>query len=178
MSEPVAQEEVKERSFDVTLMRRLLHFARPQAWLLLLALVLVCVLNAGDILKPLIVRSAIDRYVDPTSSRFVRLDPVEDASLVDSLVPAAERFALDGRSYYDKTELAHAGRILGRSLAGTQISFYVITPDKAARLGPEALAAYASQTAPVLFRSSGARLCGRFLPHERGRPAASARHGA
>ena len=74
MSEPITQEEVKERSFDVTLMRRMLHFARPQAWLLLLAFVLVCVLNAGDILKPLIVRSAIDRYVDPTSSRFVQLD--------------------------------------------------------------------------------------------------------
>jgi len=43
MSEPITQEEVKERSFDVTLMRRLLHFARPQTWLLLLALVLVCV---------------------------------------------------------------------------------------------------------------------------------------
>ena len=84
-------------------MRRLLHFARPQTWLLLLALVLVCVLNAGDILKPLIVRSAIDQYVDPTSSRFVQLYTAADAKLVDSLVPAAARFALGDRSYYDKT---------------------------------------------------------------------------
>jgi ATP-binding cassette subfamily B multidrug efflux pump len=151
MTEPITQEEVKERSFDVTLMRRLLRFARPQVWPLLLALLLVCVLNAGDILKPLIVRNAIDQYVDPTSSRFVQLDTAEDAGVVDGLVPAAARFSLDGRNYYDKTELAHAGRILGRSLPGTQVSFYVITPDKAAQLGPEVLASYTSQTLPVLF---------------------------
>ncbi|HWQ22238.1 MAG TPA: ABC transporter ATP-binding protein [Clostridia bacterium] len=153
MSEPITQEEVKERSFDATLMRRLLHFARPQGWLLLLALVLVCVLNAGDILRPLIVRNAIDQYVDPTSSRFVRLDSAEDASVVDGLVPVAARFALDGASYYDKTELAHAGRILGRSLSGTQVSFYVITADKAAQLGTETMASYTGQTAPVLFKA-------------------------
>lgn len=153
MSEQITQEEIKERSFDVTLMRRLLHFARPQTWLLLLALALVCVLNAGDILKPLIVRNAIDQYVDPTSSRFVQLDTAADAKLVDSLVPAAARFALGDRSYYDKTELAHAGRVLGRSLAGTQVSFYVITPDKAAELGAEVLASYTSQAVPVLFKA-------------------------
>jgi len=153
MSEQITQEEIKERSFDVTLMRRLLHFARPQTWLLLLALMLVCVLNAGDILKPLIVRSAIDQYVDPTSSRFVQLDAAEDAKLVDSLVPAAARFALGDRSYYDKTELAHAGSVLGRPLTGTQVSFYVVTPDKAAQLGAEVLALYTSQAVPVLFKA-------------------------
>lgn len=153
MSEPITQEEVKERSFDGTLMRRLLHFARPQAWLLLLAFVLVCVLNAGDILKPLIVRSAIDRYVDPTISRFVQLGNVADAALVDGLVPATARFAIGGRSYYDKTEFAHAGRILGRSLEGTPVSFYVVSPDKAVELGAETLARYTSGTAPKLFEA-------------------------
>ncbi len=153
MSEPVTQEEAKGRSFDVTLMRRLLHFARPQGWLLLLALVMVCVLNAGDILKPLIVRNAIDQYVDPTSSRFVQLASAEDAKLIDGLVPAAARFALDGRSYYDKTEIAHAGRILGRPIAGVQVSFYVITPEKAAQLGAEVLGSYTSREVPVLFEA-------------------------
>ncbi|MCX6063021.1 MAG: ABC transporter ATP-binding protein [Caldiserica bacterium] len=155
MSESITQEEVKERSFDVTLMRRMLHFAKPQAWLLLIAFVLVCVLNTGDILKPLIVRSAIDQYIDPTSSRFVQLAAAEDAKLVDSLVPPGARFALDGRSYYDKTEFAHAGRVLGRSLSGTQVSFYVITPDKAAQLGAEALALYTGGASPVLFAAPG-----------------------
>jgi len=152
MSEPViTQEEARERSFDLTLMRRLLRFAKPQTWLLLLALLFVCILNAGDILKPLIVRSAIDRYVDPSSSRFVRLTSSSDAALVDSDVPLDARFVLAGQHYYDKTELAHASLLFGREFSSTAVSFYVISPDRAAVLGLARLMTYVDQKSPVMF---------------------------
>jgi ABC-type multidrug transport system fused ATPase/permease subunit len=147
----ISNEETQERSFDTALIARLLKFARPYWWMLLISLVLISILTAKTIACPLIVRQAIDQYIDPTTARFVRVDALEDVQTANGVVGGVDRFALGGHSYYDKTELAKGLRLSGKSVQATDVSLYVVTPDKARQLGLDRLNGYADASQPFVF---------------------------
>jgi ABC-type multidrug transport system fused ATPase/permease subunit len=147
----ISNNETQERSFDTTLMARLLKFARPYWWMLLISLVLICILTAKTIACPLIVRQAIDNYIDPTTARFVRVDALEDVETANGVVGGVDRFSLSGHSYYDKTELAKGLRLSGKSVQTTDVSLYVVTPDKARQLGIDRLNGYVDAPQPFVF---------------------------
>jgi ABC-type multidrug transport system fused ATPase/permease subunit len=149
----VSTEETRERSFDATLMARLLKFARPYWWMLLISLVLICMLTAKTIACPLIVRQAIDKYIDPTTARFVRVDAPGDVETANGVVAGVDRFDLGGHFYYDKTELAKGLRMSGKSVQMTSVSLYVVAPDKASALGIDRLNGYADADQPFVFRA-------------------------
>lgn len=147
----ISSDEAQTRSFDATLMMRLLKFARPYWWKLLIALVLILVITAKTIACPLIVRQAIDTYIDPTTTRFVVLQNTADVPTADAVVAPVNRFVLMGRHYYDKVELAKGLHQSGQSVATSDVSLYVISSAKAQELGTDRLNAWASAKQPLLF---------------------------
>ncbi|RIE07983.1 ABC transporter ATP-binding protein [Candidatus Cryosericum hinesii] len=147
----ISNDETQERSFDTTLMARLLKFARPYWWMLLISLVLICILTAKTIACPLIVRQAIDNYIDPTTARFVRVDALEDVQTANGVVGGVDRFVLGGHSYYDSTELTKGLRLSGKSVQTTDVSLYVVAPDKARQLGIDRLNGYVDAPQPFVF---------------------------
>jgi ATP-binding cassette subfamily B multidrug efflux pump len=148
----ISNEETQERSFDTTLMARLLKFARPYWLMLLISLVLICILTAKTIACPLIVRQAIDNYIDPTTARFVQVEVSGDIETANRVVAEVDRFTLGGHSFYDKTELAKGLHLSGKSAQTTAVSFYIVTPDKAQQLGIDHLNQYADAPQPFVFR--------------------------
>ena len=151
----VSREETRERSFDATLMARLLQFARPYWSMLLISLVLICILTAKTIACPLIVRQAIDKYIDPTTARFVQVETPGDIETANRVVAEVNRFVVGGQSFYDKTELAKGLHLSGKSVQSTAVSFYIVTPDKAQQLGIEHLNQYVDALRPFVFRAPG-----------------------
>jgi ABC-type multidrug transport system fused ATPase/permease subunit len=149
----ISNDETQERSFDTTLMARLLKFARPYWWLLLISFMLICVLTVKTIALPLIVGRAIDNYIDPTTARFVRVDAPDDVRTADAVVGGVDRFVVGGQWYYDKTELAKGLHLAGKSVHTTEVSLYVVTPDKAIQLGLDRLNGYADAPQPFVFRA-------------------------
>jgi ABC-type multidrug transport system fused ATPase/permease subunit len=149
----ISSDETQERSFDTTLMARLLKFARPYWWLLLVSFVLICVLTVKTIALPLIVGRAIDSYIDPTTARFVRVDASGDVETASAVVAGVDRFVLGGQWYYDKTELAKGLHLAGKSVHTTEVSLYVVTPDKARQLGLDRLNGYVDAPQPFVFRA-------------------------
>jgi len=147
----ISNDETQERSFDTTLMARLLKFARPYWWMLLISLVLICILTAKTIACPLIVRQAIDQYIDPTTARFVRVDALEDVQTANGVVGGVDRFVLGGHSYYDSIELTKGLRLSGKSVQTTDVSLYIVTPDKARQLGLDRLNGYVDAPQPFVF---------------------------
>lgn len=147
----ISSDEVQTRSFDATLMMRLLKYARPYWWKLLIALLLILVITAKTIACPLIVRQAIDTYIDPTTTRFVVLQDSADVPTADAVVAPVNRFVLMGRHYYDKVELAKGLHQSGQSVATSDVSLYVISSAKAQELGTDRLNAWASAKQPLLF---------------------------
>lgn len=147
----ITADETQERSFDATLMARLLRFARPYWGMLLLSLVLICMITAKTIACPLIVREAIDTYIDPTTSRFVLVGNPKDEEIADRLVAGVDRFVLDGRAYYDKGQLAKGLRRSGETVVSEPVSFYVISPAKAKLLGMGHLNLYVNAPQPFLY---------------------------
>lgn len=149
----ISNEEIQERSFDTTLMARLLHFARPYWALLLVSFALICMLTAKTIALPLIVGRAIDNYIDPTTTKFVRVDAPGDVQKADAAVASTYRFTLNGASYYDKIELARGLHLAGTSVQETEVSLYVIVPSKAVQLGISHLDLYADAAQPFVFKA-------------------------
>jgi ABC-type multidrug transport system fused ATPase/permease subunit len=149
----ISNDETQERSFDATLMARLLKFAHPYWWMLLISLVLICILTAKTIACPLIVRRAIDGYIDPTTARFVEVKAPGDVETADRVVAEVDRFSVDGRSFYDKTELAKGLHVSGASVQTEAVSFFVVTPAKAQQLGVDRLERYADASQPLVFRA-------------------------
>jgi ATP-binding cassette subfamily B multidrug efflux pump len=149
----ISNDETQERSFDTTLMARLLKFARPYWWLLLISFMLICVLTVKTIALPLIVGRAIDNYIDPTTARFVRVDASGDVETASAVVAGVDRFVVGGQWYYDKTELAKGLHLAGKSVHTTEVSLYVVTPDKAMQLGLDRLNGYADAPQPFVFRA-------------------------
>jgi len=147
----ISSDEAQTRSFDATLMMRLLKFARPYWWKLLIALLLILVITAKTIACPLIVRQAIDTYIDPTTTRFVILQNTADVPTADAVVARVNRFVLMGRHYYDKVELAKGLHQNGQSVATSDVSLYVISSAKAQELGTDRLNAWVSAKQPLLF---------------------------
>jgi len=147
----ISSDEAQTRSFDATLMMRLLKFARPYWWKLLIALLLILVITAKTIACPLIVRQAIDTYIDPTTTRFVVVGDPADVPTADAVVARVNRFVLMGRHYYDKVELAKGLHQSGQSVATSDVSLYVISSAKAQELGTDRLNAWVSAKQPLLF---------------------------
>lgn len=174
----INNEEIQERSFDTTLMARLLQFARPYWVLLLVSFVLICMLTVKTIALPLIVGRAIDSYIDPTTTRFVRVDAPGDVEKANAAVAATYRFMLNGAWYYDKIELARGLHLAGTSVQTTEVSLYVVVPAKARQLGISHLDLYADAAQPFVFTGPqpvfapgtyvmDAASLSRFIPSER-----------
>lgn len=149
----IVDDETQERSFDSALMARLLRFAHPYWWMLLISLVLIGILTVKTIACPLIVRNAIDTYIDPTTARFVEVQGTANIQTADRVVAGVDRFTLDGHAYYDKTELAKGLHLSGASVPSTEISFYIVTPEKARQLGIAHLDLYADAAQPFVFHA-------------------------
>ncbi|MGB9666920.1 MAG: ABC transporter ATP-binding protein [Candidatus Cryosericum sp.] len=148
----INNEEIQERSFDTTLMARLLHFARPYWALLLVSFVLICLLTAKTISLPLIVGRAIDEYIDPTTTRFVRVDAPADVQKANAATSDTSRFTINGAWYYDKVDLARGLHLTGKTVQTVDVSLYVVTPAKALQLGISHLELYADAAQPFVFQ--------------------------
>ncbi|MTI96836.1 MAG: ABC transporter ATP-binding protein [Firmicutes bacterium] len=59
------EEEILGKAYDARLMRRLLKYAKPYRWALLLSVVLLMFVAAADLARPWLVQVAIDNYITP-----------------------------------------------------------------------------------------------------------------
>ena len=62
------EEEVLGKAYDSRLMKRLLGYLRPYKWTVIVALVMIILKAAADILGPYLTKVAIDKYLTATSS--------------------------------------------------------------------------------------------------------------
>ena len=76
------EEEVLGKAYDSRLMRRLLGYMRPYRRLVAISLVFLLAQSLLQVLGPLLTKTAVDRYLDPT--RAAR----HTASIFDPLLPA------------------------------------------------------------------------------------------
>ena len=65
MSDTIHREHDIEKSFDGNIMKRLLSYAKPQALLLFLSVILMLLVTALDLGIPYITKIAIDDYISP-----------------------------------------------------------------------------------------------------------------
>ena len=65
MSETIHQEQDIQKSFDAGIMKRLLKYAKPQAFLLFISIILMLMVTALDLGIPYITKIAIDDYISP-----------------------------------------------------------------------------------------------------------------
>ena len=65
MSDTIHRENEIEKSFDGNIMKRLLSYAKPQAMLLFLSIILMLLVTALDLGIPYITKIAIDDYISP-----------------------------------------------------------------------------------------------------------------
>lgn len=57
------EEEAIGKAYDSRLMKRLLAYAKPYRWLLVLAIILLAAITLVDLAKPWLIRTAIDDYI-------------------------------------------------------------------------------------------------------------------
>jgi len=121
MSDYFEQEEVL-RSYDATLMRRMLRYLRPYRALFVLSVLALLLSTAGELLLPAILRRATDAHILPSSRarRRQALDQPSRAALQPGLdpdlafgdlhlLPAGGLSGLSGR---DKARLREEGSLL------------------------------------------------------------------
>ncbi|MHB1505075.1 MAG: ABC transporter ATP-binding protein [Sulfobacillus sp.] len=63
----IREEEALGKAYDTRLMKRLLGYARPQFWWVMLALVLTVIVTASTIVQPYLVKIAIDNDINTVS---------------------------------------------------------------------------------------------------------------
>ncbi len=88
----IREEEALGKAYDTRLMRRLLSYARPQFWWIVLALFLTVIVTASTIVQPYLVKIAIDNDINTVSLPMVAY-PLGHAP---SGLPAV---SFDGRSF-------------------------------------------------------------------------------
>jgi ATP-binding cassette subfamily B multidrug efflux pump len=69
MSTPFQEEEIRGKTYDARLIRRLLTFLRPYRGATVLAILLLFLASATDLVGPYLYRIAIDRYILPQGGR-------------------------------------------------------------------------------------------------------------
>jgi len=64
------QEELMEKSFDITLMKRLMRFARPYWHWIVLSILLLLIITIGELLSPYLIKPAIDNHINITGRKY------------------------------------------------------------------------------------------------------------
>ena len=83
MADTIHNEQEIEKSFDAHIMRRLFKFAKPQAFVLFISVVLMLFVTAMDLAIPYFTKIAIDDYISPSIQRvYVTTEGADDAPLV------------------------------------------------------------------------------------------------
>lgn len=73
------EEDNLVKEYDWKIMKRLLGFAKPFKHYFVIILILMLIATSIDILRPYLIKNAIDNYINYTSKEFVMVDkPVED----------------------------------------------------------------------------------------------------
>lgn len=98
-------EEQYRGGFDLSYIRRFLHFARPQAWLIVATFTLLVIALAAELLTPNIYRRAIDSYLVPLHC-VVEIPEEEsgDAGLLENST------LIEGRTYAVRTSFLEANK--------------------------------------------------------------------
>ena len=68
------QEEIQEKSYDSLLMKRLLGYAKPYWHLIAISIVLLLFMTAGDLVRPYLIKIAIDDHIDITGREYIAFD--------------------------------------------------------------------------------------------------------
>ena len=66
MPKSIHEEQVIQSHFDLSLMKRLLGYAKPQTGILLLSIILMTLVTLVDLSVPYFTKTAVDRYISPT----------------------------------------------------------------------------------------------------------------
>jgi ATP-binding cassette, subfamily B, multidrug efflux pump len=69
MAANIHEEEVLGKAYDSRLMKRLLGYLRPYKWQVALALAAIVLKSAADVVGPYLTKTAIDKYLAPTTVR-------------------------------------------------------------------------------------------------------------
>ncbi|MGZ4834218.1 MAG: ABC transporter ATP-binding protein [Terriglobales bacterium] len=69
MAANIHEEEVLGKAYDSRLMKRLLGYLRPYKWQVALALAAIVLKSAADVVGPYLTKTAIDKYLAPTTGR-------------------------------------------------------------------------------------------------------------
>ncbi|HON42881.1 MAG TPA: ABC transporter ATP-binding protein [Bacillota bacterium] len=69
------EEEIVGKAYDAKLMRRLLRYARPYWAIFAAALVVLMVIAAADLVRPYVIKIAIDEYVTGYENPMARFEP-------------------------------------------------------------------------------------------------------
>ncbi len=76
-------DEIKEKSYDSNLMRRMLKYAKPYWHYLLLTIVLMMLVTALELLRPYLFKITIDDYINGYKKPMVEVELDEDVSGVE-----------------------------------------------------------------------------------------------
>jgi ATP-binding cassette subfamily B protein len=101
-------DELQAKSYDRTLMTRILKYAKPYKWYLVVSVVLLLVVSLFQLAPPYLVKIAIDRYISPesaleTGARYAGLAKVVGAFFVVLVVAFVA-------SYLQIYIMAHVGQ--------------------------------------------------------------------
>ena len=85
MAETIHQEKEIEKSFDSSIMKRLMHYAKSQ-WLLLgISIILMLLVTALDLAIPYVTKIAIDEYISPKQQQVYTLKDDPNVTLASDL---------------------------------------------------------------------------------------------
>ena len=94
MADTIHREQDIEKSFDASIMKRLIRYARPQALLLIISIFLMLLVTALDLAIPFLTKIAIDDYISPKqqlvyihSDSLSESNPSESAKTLEYEIP-------------------------------------------------------------------------------------------
>ncbi|MDQ1404777.1 MAG: ATP-binding cassette, subfamily multidrug efflux pump [Acidobacteriaceae bacterium] len=80
------EEEALGKAYDSRLMRRLLEYMRPYKWQVILALALTLAVTPLELAPPMLFRTAIDKYLDPSAHHLISVLAARRGLVVISII--------------------------------------------------------------------------------------------
>lgn len=108
MENNLHQEDKIEKSFDLSIIKRLLTFAKSSLWMFGLCLVMLLIITVIDLAFPLLMKVAIDDYIRPTHHYYEMVDEKTSTTVtIDGVnyLPTSKESAdatmiVDGKEHY------------------------------------------------------------------------------
>jgi ATP-binding cassette, subfamily B, multidrug efflux pump len=80
------EEEALGKAYDSRLMRRLLEYMRPYKWQVILALALTLAVTPLELAPPMLFRTAIDKYLDPSAHHLISVLAARRGLVIISII--------------------------------------------------------------------------------------------